>query len=152
MTFFIWVGVVLFNVITGLIVDTFSVLRERMERRAHLLKHECFICGLKRDEYDNANINGAPEFDLHLSRVHDKWKYVLFVSYLKDKIPTDFNGLESFVSRCLKNHNLSWLPTRKTADLRVSTGEKEDPLTALLQAQTQRLERLMSVKNKEGAE
>ena len=38
LTFFAWVGVVLFNVITGLIVDSFTALRHGSEERADILK------------------------------------------------------------------------------------------------------------------
>jgi len=45
MTFFVWVGILLFNVITGLIVDTFSRLREEDAKRIDVLANECYICG-----------------------------------------------------------------------------------------------------------
>ena len=45
LTFFVWVGILLFNVITGLIVDTFSRLREEDAKRIDVLANECFICG-----------------------------------------------------------------------------------------------------------
>ena len=41
-----------------------------------------------RAEYDNANVSAAA-FDQHLSRVHDIWNYVLYISYLMDKDKTE---------------------------------------------------------------
>ena len=66
----------LFNVITALLIDTFSLLRENEERRVYMLKNECFMCSLTREEYDNNNVAG-PAFDQHVSRVHNMWNYVL---------------------------------------------------------------------------
>ena len=51
LSFFVWVGVVLFNVITGLIVDSFTELRGASEERAAILAEECFVCGLVEQEY-----------------------------------------------------------------------------------------------------
>ena len=48
LSFFVIVGIILFNVITGLMVDTFSSLREEAAERANTLDNECFACGLSR--------------------------------------------------------------------------------------------------------
>ena len=69
--------------------------------------------------YDSAKAAHAPEFEQHISRVHDKWLYVLFISFLLDKDPTEYNGLESYVAKCLATHDLSWIPDRKSSGLRV---------------------------------
>ena len=44
--FFVWMGVLLFNVITGLMVDTFGSLREESNERESTLSNSCFICGV----------------------------------------------------------------------------------------------------------
>ena len=44
--FFVWMGVLLFNVITGLMVDTFGALREESNERESTLSNSCFICGV----------------------------------------------------------------------------------------------------------
>ena len=44
--FFVWMGVLLFNVITGLMVDTFGALREESNERENTLSNSCFICGV----------------------------------------------------------------------------------------------------------
>jgi hypothetical protein len=48
LSFFVWVGILLFNIITGLMVDTFSALREEAASREDTLTNECFICGFTR--------------------------------------------------------------------------------------------------------
>ena len=53
LSFFIWVGILLFNVVTGLIVDTFSQLREEGLAREDQLENECFVCGFTRPAYDD---------------------------------------------------------------------------------------------------
>ena len=45
LSFFIWVGVLLFNIITGLLVDGFGSLREEDNARQNMLDNTCFVCG-----------------------------------------------------------------------------------------------------------
>jgi hypothetical protein len=45
LTFFVWVGVLLFNIITGLMVDGFGSLREEFNERKDTMENSCFVCG-----------------------------------------------------------------------------------------------------------
>lgn len=106
--FFIWVGIVLMNVITGLMVDTFSATREEKADRENTWTNECFICGLGRDDYES---HGLPvSFETHTTKDHDLWMYVYYLAYLKRKDPTKFNGIESFVKDQIDKEALDWLP------------------------------------------
>jgi hypothetical protein len=51
--FFVWVGIILLNVITGLMVDTFSRIREEKQSRAIVLANDCFVCGTLRQTYED---------------------------------------------------------------------------------------------------
>jgi len=112
MSFFVWVGILLFNIITGLMVDTFSALREEDAQRSDLLENECFVCGFKRTSYDDIGLNFIPSFDIHRDEEHNVWNYVLFIIYLRRRDPTEFNGVESYVWERLKEHDMQWIPTR----------------------------------------
>ena len=83
--FFIWVGLVLANIITGLMVDTFSAIREEEAERKEVLlqlhvsiffgdvsvkktffccitivvqviETQCFVCGITRAVYDDLSL------------------------------------------------------------------------------------------------
>jgi len=69
MSFFVLVGIILFNVITGLMVDTFSSLREEAQQREDILSNECFVCGFTRTTYDDLGMP-SPSFDQHKARGH----------------------------------------------------------------------------------
>ena len=51
--FFVWVGIVLMNIITGLMVDTFGSIRQEKQLRSDTLENECFVCGLTRASYED---------------------------------------------------------------------------------------------------
>ena len=46
--FYIIVGILLLNIVTGLMVDSFSALRADAEERATIMSDSCFICSLSR--------------------------------------------------------------------------------------------------------
>jgi hypothetical protein len=111
--FFVWVGIVLMNIITGLMVDTFSSIREEKQSREDILINDCFVCGTLRNTYeDYALSNVAPSFDSHLEEDHHLWTYVYYVAYLKKKDPTEDSGIESYVRSQLEYFSLEWIPSR----------------------------------------
>ena len=54
MFFFVLIIIVL-NLIFGVIIDTFGALREEKEEEEEVLKNSCFICGLRRADFDQLN-------------------------------------------------------------------------------------------------
>lgn len=64
----------LFNIITGLMLDTFAELREEAATRNDIMTNQCFVCGLTRAAYDDLYIT-SPSFDEHKGQEHDLWKY-----------------------------------------------------------------------------
>jgi len=109
--YFVWVGIVLMNIVTGLMVDTFSEIRGDKAERARMLETECFVCGMQRNVYDGLGLKpGSSSFAQHLTEDHDLWTYVYFVAYLKKKDPTEYNGIESYVRGNIDKSSLEWLP------------------------------------------
>lgn len=111
--FFVWVGIVLMNIITGLMVDTFSSIREEKQTREEILANDCFVCGTLRNTYEDFALSAAaPGFDAHLTEDHNLWTYVYYVAYLKKKDPTEDSGIESYVREQLDSYSLEWIPSR----------------------------------------
>jgi hypothetical protein len=119
-TFFVWVGIMLFNVLTGLIVDTFGALRDEANEREDTLSNQCFICGFTRSGYDDIGVLTAPSFDIHVDEEHTIWDYVYFYRYLTQKDPSEYNGVESYVAEMLDQGNLGWLPVRTSLTIQNS--------------------------------
>ena len=70
--FYLLVGVVLLNVVFGIILDAFATLRQAdSERREHML-NTCFICGLQRSGLE-ATLKDQNAFDDHITGDHDMW-------------------------------------------------------------------------------
>ena len=112
LTFFIICGMFLFNMIGGLILDTFTHIRDEKERRRSIYDNEIFVTGITRN-----TIEEDPQFrGVTFSRLNEDdqfvWKYLFFIIYLKNKDSDEFTGVESYVAKCLKEESLKWLPSK----------------------------------------
>jgi hypothetical protein len=129
LSFFIWVGVLLFNIITGLMVDGFGSLREEDNVRNDILENACFVCGFTRETYDDISNFQVPNFEFHKSKEHNYWSYVHLYVYLKRREKTEFSGAESFVWDMINRTDLSWIPRRNSAAIQAAniTIENNEP-------------------------
>ena len=93
-SFFVLVTIIGLNVVFGIIVDTFSELREEKNKTDALMKGECFICGLKSTLFDRHG-NG---WQHHIKKEHHMWDYLYLLRHLDEKDATEFTFLEQFVA------------------------------------------------------
>jgi hypothetical protein len=107
---FIIVNVIFLNVIFGIIIDTFSALREEAQARKEDIENVCFICGFTNVDFSKKNA----DFDHHLTEEHDPWTYVNFIYHMKKTGISELNGLEQFSYDCYSALNTQWLPIGKT--------------------------------------
>lgn len=88
--FFLLINIMFLNVIFGIIIDTFSQLREESNQRKRDHERICFVCGLSRANFCK---NGR-DFDYHIDKEHTPWKYIYYIYYLEEKGTDNFTGLE----------------------------------------------------------
>eukprot|EP00051_Salpingoeca_urceolata_P021920 m.350531 g.350531 ORF g.350531 m.350531 type:complete len:2826 (+) comp19889_c0_seq3:203-8680(+) len=111
LSFFIIINIVALNVVFGIIVDTFSELRDEKFQASENMANQCFICSLPSDDFDRAN--PPTGFLEHISREHHMWDYVCFILYLKDKDKTDLSAHEEYVWGKWQEKNTSWYPQKR---------------------------------------
>ena len=64
--FFVWIGVLLFNIITGLVLDAFGAKRDASSDRAAVMENQCFVCGITRLAFKDLNLPpGDDSFEDH---------------------------------------------------------------------------------------
>jgi inositol 1,4,5-triphosphate receptor type 1/inositol 1,4,5-triphosphate receptor type 3 len=107
LAFFIVVGVLLFNMVTGIIIDTFASCREETDERMDTLENMCFITGLTRDKMEDMGL----DFDGHVENL-DTWNYLYFYAYLLRKDSSEYNGAESELMSQIERGEPGWLPVR----------------------------------------
>jgi len=122
LSFFIVILIILMNIIFGIIIDTFSAMREMTESKIEDMKTTCFICSVDRYTFDKV---GTP-FDIHIKQEHNMWKYLYYMVYLGLKDSTEYSGLESYVAGLAEEESVGFYPVHKAMCLDADD-EEEDP-------------------------
>jgi len=111
--FFIILGALLFNMVTGIIVDTFSSLRESHASREEKYKTESFISGIDREVYEEEGL----DFEILKNEDQNMWSYVYYLLYLEDKHPSEHTGADRFVTSQIVAKNNNWFPISLSFEL-----------------------------------
>jgi len=116
---FILVSVVVLNVITAILLDTFTKLRQERELHSYSIANNCVVCGMSSTSCDlfAAKMKNGKSFRHHITLDHSMHNYVLFIFHLMSKNADDYNGAESYVQRCLDGDNYNmWVPHMTSYD------------------------------------
>ena len=141
LSFFLILGILLFDMVTGIILDTFGALREEVAEREDTLKNVSFISGLERKEIEEI---GGLNFDSINESDQSVWDYIFFVIYLRNKSPSDMTGCETFVHECLEADDTSWVPNRTSLVMeRMGIGDDGGEDDEVLMQKVEGLERGM---------
>jgi len=95
------VAILLVEILSGIIIDTFSSIREKRESLEEKQNSMCYVCEKKREE--------IPDFKTHTKYQHNIWDYLYYFGYIQNKQVLE-NELEEEVSRMLKEEDLSFFP------------------------------------------
>ncbi|ETW03648.1 hypothetical protein H310_05045 [Aphanomyces invadans] len=115
LAFYIFILVLLINLIMGIIIDSFTSLRESSERKLEIEMNTCLVCNDAKDDIEYRGVLGGltNNFKRHTEEEHNLWNYLFFIMYLDSKPSTSMNGTESFAYQKLLAKDMSWLPKRK---------------------------------------
>ena len=96
------------QIITGLIVNSFDSLRGDRELLEEDMETKCFICDLKRQKIEKYYL-GKEGFEKHLQD-HSVKNYFFYIFYLEEKDPNEYSGLESYVKSLIDKESTGWFP------------------------------------------
>lgn len=99
LSYIVIINLVLPAIISGLIIDTFSTMRDEQEAIQEDIQSNCFICSISRDEFEKYGIS----FRRHVREEHNMWKYVWFNIYLDLKDPLDYSATENHAFESMKS-------------------------------------------------
>eukprot|EP00105_Crassostrea_gigas_P038196 XP_019922344.1 PREDICTED: inositol 1,4,5-trisphosphate receptor-like protein A [Crassostrea gigas] len=112
-TFFILITTIGLNIIFGIIVDTFSQLRDAKWEIDKDMMNNCFICS--RESYDFERHGGG--FENHVKTEHYQWAYLFFFIHLTETRPNDFSALELYVYNLLDRNIYDFFPLNRALSL-----------------------------------
>mmetsp|Transcript_18229 Transcript_18229/g.40997 ORF Transcript_18229/g.40997 Transcript_18229/m.40997 type:complete len:421 (+) Transcript_18229:358-1620(+) len=117
---------ILIAIITGIVIDAFSGLRDEKEAADQDLQTKCFVCNLDRFTLDQK----GQGFDKHIQTEHNPRWYLFFLLHLYNARPrSKLTGQEMHVLRKVwpeeqgQKRSFAWLPREKTVSL-VDDGEE----------------------------
>lgn len=119
--FFIIINILLLNIIFGIIIDTFSQLRDENDQRDDDESDVCFVCGKTRTDFNRQ----GKHFDHHIKIEHLPWTYIYYIYYLDHKGEDELTGLEQNCWDDFKKLKTDWLPIGKTIYLDYDNKEEE---------------------------
>lgn len=112
-SFFICITTIGLNIIFGIIVDTFSELRDLKWTAERDMRDNCFICS--RSSYDFEH--HAHGFERHVNQEHDIWAYVFFFIHLHDSKASDYTAMELYVFKLLAKDKYDFFPLNRALSL-----------------------------------
>lgn len=121
LVYFITIILLLLNMINGIIVSTFSAIREETEKNAKDLETMCLICSLNATSFRINNLKYRDHIQLH----HNVYNYIYFILMLKVKPKTELDSDESYVKEMLDSYNVNVFPIKKSMSLGEEFVEKE---------------------------
>ncbi|KAK3094787.1 hypothetical protein FSP39_006217 [Pinctada imbricata] len=126
-TFFILVTTIGLNIIFGIIVDTFSQLRDSKWEIDKDMQNNCFICS--RESYDFERHGGG--FEKHVKEEHNQWAYLFFFIHLDETRPNDYTALELYVFKMLQQNVYDFFPLNQALCLMNEEDTNEKKLEVL---------------------
>ena len=103
---------IVWQMVSGIILNTFDGLRGDREGLEEDMETTCFICGLKREKIEKYYI-GKEGFEKHLQD-HSVNNYFFYIFYLEDKDPNEYSGLESYVKQHIDEESINWFPINRS--------------------------------------
>ena len=100
------------QMVSGLIVDTFESLRGNREEKEDDMKSTCFICGMDKEKIEKY-YPGKEGFEKHLQD-HSVINYFFYTFYLEDKDSSEYSGLESYIKNEIDQESISWFPQERS--------------------------------------
>ena len=103
--------ILLLNIIFGITIDMFAELRASHEANKNDRINTCTICSLPRLQF--ISLAGQTAFFEHTLIDHNWLNYIYFLAYLDAKAPTEYTGIESYVTSRLKIGECDFFPVNR---------------------------------------
>ena len=114
--FFVYI---LLAIVTGIIIDAFSLLKFERDSEITDLASICFVCNIRRFRVDQSGIG----FDKHIKIEHNPMFYLYFLIYLENTPEVRQTGQERYVANKVsfnnkKKKDIGWLPREQTFSMK----------------------------------
>ena len=121
--FYIVVMLLSLNIISSIIVNTFSQIREDSNQKEEDMKNRCFICNISRIEFQKNKI----DIGYHRKYEHNTNNYIKFFVFLWNIDEKDMDADQSFINDCIKEKDIKFFPMNCSKSIgEVENDDEED--------------------------
>ena len=106
-TYFLICIIIMIDLVFGIILGTFSDMREKERKHDSDKINNCFICHINRETVEKRK----EDFKFHRDKKHYLWNYVDYMIFLKFSQLHDLNAMNSFARHNLDLKNICFLPS-----------------------------------------
>jgi hypothetical protein len=124
LSYTILVNLVLTAIVSGIIIDSFSEMRQKNDEIRDDMIERCFICGIEREAFETLGLS----FATHIKQDHNMWKYLWFRIHLDTKDSTDYTGQEQYVQKLINAKKTTFFPIKKAMAIEGRGNVKKDML------------------------
>ena len=111
------------NIISSIIVNTFSQIREDSNQKEEDQKNRCFICNISRIEFQKNKI----DIGFHRKYEHNTNNYIKFFVFLWNIDEKDMDADQSFINNCMKEKDIKFFPMNCSKSIgEVENDDEED--------------------------
>ncbi len=124
--------ILIVQMVSGIIIDNFAVLREQEMEMISDMKNICTICSLKREEIVKIYNKYGKNYNDHIKSDHKIFNYIFYIIYLYKKDNTEFTGMESYVNDLVFiQKDITWFPNHqlyiaKPGELQMNESDNEE--------------------------
>jgi len=119
-TYFLIIIIIMIDLVFGIILGTFSKMREEEREYDNDKINHCFICHITREIIEKKKEN----FQFHREKRHNLWNYINYMLFLKFSDVNKLNVINLFTKTNLDNKNICFLPSYLD-NFEEEEGEKE---------------------------
>ncbi len=113
-SFNLFIKILIIQMIAGIIIDRFAMLRQEENDMIYDMQNKCTICGLKKEDIEKIYDLYKQNYQIHTKYDHNIFNYIYYIIYLDNKRKTEYTGMESYVYRMVfKQKDITWFPTEK---------------------------------------
>ncbi|TMW60299.1 hypothetical protein Poli38472_000341 [Pythium oligandrum] len=112
--------IMLLNIVFGVIIDTFALLRTADNEKLMDMQSRCFICSIDAYTFDRMTRRG---FHDHIYMDHNMWHYLYLFVHIRKKLITEYNGLELYLAMRMAKKDVSFFPSHRALSLEKATDD-----------------------------
>jgi Ion transport protein len=77
-TFFMFINIIILNIVFGVIIDTFGDMRDEAYKRNEIISRKCLVCLNEKQAIEEFGYN----FNYHTNNYHNIWVYAEYIWYV----------------------------------------------------------------------